>query len=61
MAKKYTFACKDIGQACGFTAEDEDKNALMQKIAEHARTAHSMEMTKKLQNAVNKAIKTVEI
>ena len=61
MAKKYTFACKDIGQACGFTGEDEDRNALMQKIAEHARTAHSMEIDKKLQKMVDKAIKKVEL
>ncbi|EQD29353.1 metal-binding protein [mine drainage metagenome] len=61
MAKKYTFACKDIGQACSFVAEDENRNALMQKIAEHAKAAHSMEIDKKLQNTVDKAIKKVEM
>lgn len=61
MAKKYTFACKDTGQACGFIAEDEDRNALMQKIAEHAKTAHSMEADKKMQKMVDKAIRKVEM
>lgn len=41
MAKR--FACRDIGMECNFSAEAEDEASLMPKIAEHARTAHSMQ------------------
>ncbi|MGC8496246.1 MAG: DUF1059 domain-containing protein [Candidatus Micrarchaeia archaeon] len=40
MAK--TFACADIGMSCGFTAKANDENALMKKIAKHAKEAHNM-------------------
>ncbi len=41
MSKK-TFACKDIGMQCGFTAEAKDEHELMGKIAKHAKEAHQM-------------------
>ncbi len=41
MAK--TFACRDIGLECGFTAKADSKDELMQKVAAHAKTAHNME------------------
>ncbi len=41
MAKK--FACRDIGLECDFEAESESREELMQKIAEHAKSAHGME------------------
>jgi predicted small metal-binding protein len=40
MAK--SFACKDIGMACGFRATAESEGELMQKIAAHAKSAHKM-------------------
>ncbi len=40
MAK--SFACKDIGMSCGFTARAETEQELMGKISEHARSAHNM-------------------
>lgn len=40
MAK--TFACKDIGMACGFKARASSEAELMPKIAAHARAAHNM-------------------
>ena len=40
MTKKY--ACKSIGMDCTFTAEAESEEQLMAKVAEHARTVHSM-------------------
>ena len=40
MVKK--FACKDIGMQCGFTAKAKNEDELMQKIAEHAKSAHNM-------------------
>ncbi|MGC8671804.1 MAG: DUF1059 domain-containing protein [Candidatus Micrarchaeia archaeon] len=39
----YSFACKDIGMDCGFTATASTEEELMQKIAEHARTAHNIQ------------------
>ncbi|MGC8676498.1 MAG: DUF1059 domain-containing protein [Candidatus Micrarchaeia archaeon] len=39
----YSFACKDIGMDCGFTATANSEEELMAKIAEHARTAHNMQ------------------
>ena len=40
---KLSFACKDIGMDCGFTATASSEEELMAKIAEHARTAHNMQ------------------
>ena len=42
MAKKYSFACRDIGMSCGFKASAASEGELMGKIAEHAKTAHGM-------------------
>ncbi|MGC9037783.1 MAG: DUF1059 domain-containing protein, partial [Candidatus Micrarchaeia archaeon] len=39
----YSFACKDIGMDCGFTATASTEDELMAKIREHARTAHNMQ------------------
>jgi predicted small metal-binding protein len=36
------FACKDIGMQCGFEAHAADENALLQQIAQHAKSAHNM-------------------
>ena len=41
MPKK--FACKDIGLQCSFTAKAKTEEELMQKIAQHAKEAHSMQ------------------
>ncbi len=61
-AKKaaYSFACKDIGMDCGFTATANTEEELMQKIAEHARTAHNIQhmddaMLAKVKAAIKKA------
>jgi len=53
MAKK-TYACKDIGMQCGFTAEAADEQDLMQKIAKHAKEAHGMD---KIDEATMKKVK----
>jgi predicted small metal-binding protein len=42
MAKKYTFACRDIGMSCGFNTDAASMDALLPKIAEHAKSAHGM-------------------
>jgi predicted small metal-binding protein len=36
------FACKDIGMTCGFEARAVSEQALMGKIAAHAKKAHGM-------------------
>ena len=40
MAK--SFACKDIGMNCGFSARTRNEEELLGKVAEHARKAHNM-------------------
>jgi predicted small metal-binding protein len=40
MAKK--FACRDIGMSCGFEAKAQDERQLLEKIAQHAKSAHNM-------------------
>ena len=55
----YSFACKDIGMDCGFTATASTEEELMQKIAEHARTAHNIQnmddaLVAKVQAAIKK-------
>ena len=42
MAKKYTFACRDIGMGCGFEAGAANMGELLPKIADHAKKAHNM-------------------
>ncbi len=57
MAKK--FACKDIGMQCGFTAKANTDDELMQKIAEHAKSAHNMaQIDAATMDKVKKAIKS---
>ena len=38
-----SFACKDIGMACGFTATAPTEAELMKKIAEHAKSVHKLD------------------
>lgn len=57
---KFSFECKDIGMQCGARVEAEDKKQLMQKISEHAKSAHNLqsidkELMKKVEKAVKKA------
>ena len=54
-----TFACKDIGMACGFEAKAATEPELMKKIAEHAKAVHKMDtippdIMAKVQKAVKK-------
>ena len=54
-----SFACKDIGMDCPFTAEAPTEAELLKKIAEHAMTAHKMvtvppDMMMKIKNAIKK-------
>lgn len=56
MAKRY--ACRDIGMNCDFVAQADDEQQLMQKIAEHARTAHNIQaMDPETEAKVKAAIK----
>lgn len=56
-----TFACKDIGIECEFTAEAPTKDELMPKIAEHAKTAHGMEtISDDVKAKIDAAIKVEE-
>ena len=55
---KYTFACKDIGMACGFKTDAKTKNELLPKIAAHAKEQHNMEtIPPDVMEKVNAAIK----
>jgi len=54
-----SFACKDVGMACPFTAEAPTEAELIKKIAEHAKTVHKMDlvppdMMVKIKNAIKK-------
>jgi predicted small metal-binding protein len=58
MAK--SFACRDIGIACGFKARAETRKELMEKISEHAKKAHNMrQMDDQTMSKVEAAIKEV--
>ncbi|MEM0149581.1 MAG: DUF1059 domain-containing protein [Candidatus Micrarchaeaceae archaeon] len=37
-----SFACRDIGMDCKFTAKANDEATMLKKIAEHARKAHNI-------------------
>ncbi len=59
-SKKFSFACKDIGMSCGFSTTEADRNALMGKISDHARSAHGMQQIdadtmKKVERAIKSA------
>ncbi len=54
-----TFACKDIGMDCPFTAEAPTEAELLKKIAEHAKTAHKIpvvppDLMAKIKGAIKK-------
>jgi predicted small metal-binding protein len=57
---KFSFECKDIGVQCNARVDAEDKKQLMQKISEHAKSAHNMQnidkdTMKKIERAIKKA------
>ncbi len=53
-----SFKCKDIGfKDDPFAITTATKDELMQEVALHARTAHNMEVTPELKQAVEGAIK----
>lgn len=55
----FSFKCKDVGMDCGFEVKDADKNSLLMKIADHAKTAHGMaEIPPDLKDKVVAAIKS---
>ncbi len=37
-----SFACKDVGVNCSWTATGKDNEELLKKVEEHAREAHNM-------------------
>ena len=54
-----TFACKDLGMECPFTASAPTEAGLMKKIAEHAKTVHKIDpvpadMMMKIKKAIKK-------
>ena len=54
-----TFACKDLGMECPFTASAPTDTELMKKIAEHAKTVHKIDpvpadMIMKIKKAIKK-------
>ena len=53
------FRCKDIGNSCGFEVRGGTEEEVLQKAAEHAKTAHSMnDKTKRLFERLRIAIRT---
>lgn len=55
---KFRFKCSDIGMNCGFQAAEKNKDDLMKKIVEHAKSAHNIEeITPDLKAKVDSAIK----
>jgi predicted small metal-binding protein len=53
------FRCKDIGNRCGFEARGGSEEEVLEKAAEHAKTAHSMnDKTKRLFERLRIAIRT---
>jgi len=52
-----SFKCKDIGMDCPFTASAPNEAELEKKIAEHARTVHSITPDKDFWMKVKKVIK----
>jgi predicted small metal-binding protein len=53
-----SFACKDLGMDCPFTANAPTEAELMKKIAEHAKSAHKIDpVPADLAAKIKKAIK----
>lgn len=50
------FRCRDVGVACKSVTRAETADALLAKVAEHARSAHGVELT---QTLVDYALTTV--
>lgn len=58
MAK--SFACRDIGFECDFTARAQDEDALFKKIGEHTKKAHNIrQMDRELMAKVESAMKDI--
>jgi predicted small metal-binding protein len=55
MAK--TVSCRDVGADCDFVARGNSEDEIMQKVSEHARTAHKMsDIPPEVQDKVRAAI-----
>ncbi|VVB77268.1 Uncharacterised protein [uncultured archaeon] len=55
MAK--SFACKDMGMACSFTARAANEDDLMRKVAEHAKNVHNIRMDDETKRKIKAVIK----
>jgi predicted small metal-binding protein len=55
---KYKFKCSDIGMNCSFSAAEKNREDLVKKIADHAKSAHQInEISPELKTKVDSAIK----
>ena len=55
MAK--TVNCRDVGVDCDFVAKGETEEEVLQQCADHARTAHGIEISPELATKVRTAIR----
>jgi predicted small metal-binding protein len=52
-----TVSCRDVGADCDFVARGNSEQEVMEKVSEHARTAHKMsEIPAEVQDKVRAAI-----
>ncbi len=58
---RYRFSCSDAGLNCGFVTSAGSREALMAKIADHAKDIHNIreidpELGKKVESAIKKSL-----
>lgn len=51
------FRCSDVVKTCDFVARGETEEEVLQKAAEHGKSAHNMEITKEVEDTVRKLIR----
>ena len=45
MAEKYSFRCSDGGVSCGATMTGETREEVVEKVVEHAKRAHGVDLS----------------
>lgn len=54
------FRCRDVGVACRGKVTADDPDELVDKVKEHARTAHDVELTQTLVDFAKTKVRTVQ-
>jgi predicted small metal-binding protein len=57
--QKVSFACSDMGQTCDWQVSGDSEDEVMQRIEQHGREAHDLDLDDNIKEQVRKALRTI--